>query len=75
VAFTPKPRVVKLQLLPLAKDSSPMGEVIRYHIRSKLGLIASLLVADIPDTQRLDPPGRSSQAAVLHGTAWRVEPH
>jgi hypothetical protein len=81
VAFTPKPRVVKLQLVPLAKEGSPMGEVVRYHIRPKLGLIASLLVADIPDTRvwilRGDAPTFLKAEGPLYflGPTWRVEPY
>jgi hypothetical protein len=81
VAFTPKPRVVKLQLLPLAKESSPMGEVVRYHIRPKLGLIASLLVADIPDTRVWILQGeaptflKAEGPLYFMGATWRVEPY
>ena len=53
VAFTPKPRVVKLRVLPLAKEPAQVGEAMvvatRYHIRPELGLFASLLITNIPD--------------------------
>ena len=55
VAFTPKPRAVKLQVLPVAEDrvvvsDSPM-QAVRWHIRPQLGLFASLLITDIPDIE------------------------
>ena len=81
VAFTPKPRVVTLQLLPLATEFGPAGEVVRYHIRPKLGLFASLLVTDVPDTRVWILPGeapaflRAEGPLYFMGPIWRVEPH
>jgi hypothetical protein len=81
VAFTPRPRVVKLQLLPVARESEPMGEVIRYHIRPRLGLLTSLLIADIPDTRVWillgDAPAFLKAEGPLYfmGPTWRVEPN
>jgi hypothetical protein len=81
VAFTPKPRVVTLQLLPLATERGPSGEVVRYHIRPKLGLFASLLVTDVPDTRVWillgDAPAFLKAEGPLYfmGPIWRVEPH
>ena len=81
VAFTPKPRVVTLQLLPLATERAPAGEVVRYHIRPKLGLFASLLVTDVPDTcvwiLQGDAPAFLKAEGPLYfmGPIWRVEPH
>ena len=81
VAFTPKPRVVTLQLLPLATERAPAGEVVRYHIRPKLGLFASLLVTDVPDTRvwilQGDAPAFLKAEGPLYfmGPIWRVEPH
>src|SRR5262249_20132707 len=61
VAFTPKPRLVKIQLLPVANDQilvsdEPM-KVTRWAIRPQLGLFASLLVSDIPDVNCWIVPG------------------
>jgi hypothetical protein len=81
VAFTPKPRVITLQLLPLAAEHGPAGEVVRYHIRPKLGLFASLLVTDIPDTRvwilQGEAPAFLKAEGPLYfmGPLWRVEPH
>jgi hypothetical protein len=81
VAFTPKPRVVTLQLLPLATERVPAGEVVRYHIRPKLGLFASLLVTDVPDTRIWILPGetpaflKAEGPLYFMGPIWRVEPH
>jgi hypothetical protein len=81
VAFTPKPRVVKLQLLPLGRERAPMGETVRYHIRPKLGLFASLLVTDIPDTRVWillgEAPAflRAEGPLYFMGPVWRVEPY
>jgi hypothetical protein len=81
VAFTPKPRVVTLQLLPLATERVPAGEVVRYHIRPKLGLFASLLVSDVPDTRIWillgEAPAFLKAEGPLYfmGPIWRVEPH
>lgn len=53
IAFTPKPRLVKMLLMPAAPDTVMMGETLvpatRFLVKPQLGLFASLLVADIPD--------------------------
>jgi hypothetical protein len=85
VAFTPKPRVVKMQLLPVAEDrmlvsDSPM-QATRYHIRPQLGLFASLLVADIPDVRMWILPGeapaflRAEGPLYFMGPVWRIDPY
>jgi len=85
VAFTPKPRVVKLQLLPVAEDrvvvsDSPM-QAVRWHIRPQLGLFASLLVADIPDVRLWILPGeapaflRAEGPLYFMGPIWRIDPY
>src|SRR5262249_58234246 len=79
-AFTPKPGVVTLQLLPLATERGPAGEVVRYHIRPKLGLFASPLVTDVPDTcvwilQGEAPAFLKAEGPLYFmGPIWRVEP-
>jgi hypothetical protein len=85
VAFTPKPRVVKLQLLPLAGDALAVGEarmrVTRWVIRPQLGLFASLLIADVPDAQCWILPGeapaflKAEGPLYFQGPIWRIEPN
>ncbi len=85
VAFTPKPRVVKLQVLPVAEDrvvvsDSPM-QAVRWHIRPQLGLLASLLITDIPDVRLWILPGeapaflRAEGPLYFMGPIWRIEPY
>jgi hypothetical protein len=85
VAFTPKPRVVKLQLLPVAEErmlvSDSPTQVTRYHIRPQLGLFASLLVTDIPDVRMWILPGEAPAflgaegPLYFMGPIWRIAPH
>ncbi|HMH51768.1 MAG TPA: hypothetical protein VK548_16130 [Candidatus Acidoferrum sp.] len=85
VAFTPKPRLVKLQLLPLGNDPVPVSDspmrVIRWAIRPQLGLFASLLVADIPDAHCWILPGdapaflKAEGPLYFQGPIWRIEPN
>lgn len=53
VAFTPKPRLVKMLLTPAAQDPLTVNEAAvmttRFLVRPQLGLLASLLVTDVPD--------------------------
>ena len=53
LAFTPKPRLVKMLLTPAGDDTVMMGDAAvpatRFLVRPQLGLFASLLVADLPD--------------------------
>lgn len=85
VAFTPQPRVVKLQLLPVAEERILVSDwpmqVTRYHIRPQLGLFASLLVTDIPDVRVWIVPGeapaflRAEGPLYFMGPIWRIDPH
>jgi hypothetical protein len=85
VAFTPRPRVVKVRLLPLAEERAPVAgtplPVVRYHVRPQLGLVAALLVADIPDARIWVLPGeapaflRAEGPLYFMGPVWRVEPY
>ena len=85
VAFTPTPRSVKLQLRPVAEEPVQMGDAAlvatRYHIRPELGLFASLLVTDIPDTRIWILPGaapaflRAEGPLYFMGPIWRIEPY
>ena len=85
VAFTPRPRVVKLKLLPLAEERSEVAgtalPVLRYHVRPQLGLMTSLLVTDVPDARIWVLPGeapaflRAEGPLYFLGPIWRIEPH
>ena len=85
VAFTPKPRLVKMLLTPVAEDPMSVGtwplRATRYHMKPQLGLFASLLVTDIPDIKCWvvggDAPGFLKFEGPLYfmGPIWRIEPH
>lgn len=85
VAFTPMPKVVKLQVLPMARERTQVGEaalpVTRYHIRPQLGLFATLLVAEIPDVRIWVLPGeapafvRAEAPLYFMGPVWRIDPY
>src|SRR5262249_27467552 len=51
IAFTPKPRLVKMLLAPAGNDTVMMGEAavpaMRFLVKPQLGLFASLLVTDL----------------------------
>jgi hypothetical protein len=55
IAFTPKPRLVKMLLAPAGNDTVMMGEAAvpatRFLVKPQLGLFASLLVTDLPDVK------------------------
>ena len=83
VAFTPQPRVVKVLLRPAAEEPVTMGPTAvpatRYHIKPQLGLLASLLVADLPDVKTWIAQG-DAQAFLkfegplfFMGPIWRVD--
>jgi hypothetical protein len=84
VAFTPKPRLVKIQLLPVGEEhilvSDSPTRVTRWAIRPQLGLFASLLVTDIPDAHCWILPGeapaflRAEGPLYFQGPIWRIEP-
>ena len=52
VAFTPKPRLVKMLLTPAAEDSVQVNHAAltatRFLVRPQLGLLASLLITGVP---------------------------
>lgn len=85
VAFTPKPRLVKIQLLPLGDDpivvSDAPLQVTRWALRPQLGLFASLLVADIPDAHCWILTGeapaflKAEGPLYFQGPTWRIEPN
>jgi len=53
VAFTPKPRLVKMLLTPAAEDAVQVNHAAltatRFVVRPQLGLLASMLFVDVPD--------------------------
>ena len=83
VAFTPKPRLVKMLLTPAAEDPMTMNDAAviatRFLIRPQLGLFASLLVADIPDGKCWiaggDAPAflRFEGPLYFMGPIWRID--
>lgn len=85
VAFTPKPRAVKLQLSPVAEERMQVSDLamqcIRYAVRPQLGLFASLLVTDIPDIRMWILPGdapaflRAEGPLYFMGPIWRIDPY
>jgi len=83
VAFTPKPRLVKMLLTPAAEDPMQVNEAsviaTRFLVRPQLGLLASLLVADIPDVKcwiaNGDAPAflRFEGPLYFMGPVWRID--
>jgi hypothetical protein len=85
VAFTPKPRLVKMLLAPAGEDRMLLGDwplqVTRFQLKPQLGLFASLLVTDLPDVKcwivEGDAPGfvRFEGPLYFMGPVWRIEPN
>jgi hypothetical protein len=83
VVFTPQPRLVKMLLRPVAEEPVPMGGVAvaatRYQIKPQLGLLASLLVSDLPDVKtwiaRGEAPAflRFEGPLYFMGPLWRID--
>jgi len=83
VAFTPQPRLVKMLLRPVAEEAITMGGIAvaatRYHIKPQLGVLASLLVTELPDVKtwiaRGDAPAflKFEGPLCLMGPLWRIE--
>jgi hypothetical protein len=83
VAFTPKPRMVKMLLTPAAEDPMKVNEAAviatRFLVRPQLGLFASLLVADIPDVKCWIAGGeapaflRFEGPLYFMGPIWRID--
>jgi len=82
VAFTPRPRLVKMLLAPAAEDPMKVNDAAvvatRFLIRPQLGLFASLLVTDIPDVKCWiaggDAPAflRFEGPLYFMGPMWRI---
>jgi hypothetical protein len=85
VAFTPKPRLVKMLLAPVADERILMGDwpvtATRYLIKPQLGMFASLLVTDLPDVKCWvlggEAPGfvRFEGPLYFMGPVWRIDPN
>jgi hypothetical protein len=83
VAFTPKPRLVKMLLAPAAEDPMKVNEAnviaTRFVVRPQLGLFASLLVAEIPDVKCWIANGeapaflRFEGPLYFMGPVWRID--
>jgi hypothetical protein len=83
VAFTPKPRLVKMLLAPTAEDPLQVNEAAvvatRFLVRPQLGLFAALLVADVPDLKCWIAGGeapaflRFEGPLYFMGPIWRID--
>jgi hypothetical protein len=83
VAFTPRPRLVKMLLAPAAEDPFQVNDAAvratRFLVRPQLGLFASLLVADIPDVKCWIADGeapaflRFEGPLYFMGPIWRID--
>jgi len=83
IAFTPKPRLVKMLLKPTTEDPLNVNDAAviatRFVVRPQLGLFASLLVADIPDVKCWIVGGeapaflRFEGPLYFMGPIWRID--
>jgi hypothetical protein len=83
IAFTPKPRLVKMLIKPTTEDPLNVNDAAviatRFLVRPQLGVFASLLVADIPDVKCWiaggDAPAflRFEGPLYFMGPIWRID--
>lgn len=83
VAFTPRPRTIKMLLQPVAMEPVTMAGMpvpaTRFHITPQLGLLASLLVTDLPDVRTWIAHGeapaflRFEGPLYFLGPVWRID--
>jgi hypothetical protein len=83
VAFTPKPRAIKMLLAPMAQEPVAMGSMpvpaTRFHIKPQLGMLASLLVMALPDVKTWIANGeapaflRFEGPLFFMGPVWRID--
>jgi len=83
IAFTPKPRLVKMLLKPTVEDPMSVNDAAviatRFLVRPQLGMFASLLIADIPDVKCWIAGGeapaflRFEGPLYFMGPTWRIE--
>ena len=78
IAFTPKPRLVKMLLEPVAAEPVSMGPVLvpatRYHIKPQLGMFASLLVMALPDVKTWIASGEAPAFLKFEGPLYFMGP-
>lgn len=83
LVFTPRPRLIKVQLAPAAEDQLTLGEqriaATRFLIKPQLGLLASLLVVDLAPLQCWVVGGEAPAFVKFQGPLyfmgpiWRIE--
>ena len=83
VVFTPQPRLVKIGLEPGGDEPVILGEQLimatRYLVKPQLGLLASLLVVDVPPLQCWVVGGEAPAFVKFQGPlyfmgpVWRIE--
>jgi len=83
VAFTPKPRLVKMLLTPAAEDLVQVNHAAltatRFLVRPQLGLLASLLITSVPDLKCWILGGeapafiRFEGPLYFMGPVWRID--
>ena len=83
LAFTPKPRAIKMLLSPMAEEPVSMGPAMvratRYHIKPQLGMLASLLVMALPDVKTWIAQGDAPAFLKFEGPlfflgpVWRID--
>jgi hypothetical protein len=78
VAFTPKPRLIKMLLEPVAAEPVAMGSIhvaaTRYHIKPQLGMFASLLVMALPDVKTWIARGEAPAFLKFEGPLYFMGP-
>lgn len=78
IAFTPKPRAVKMLLVPAGDATVMIGETAiratRFLVKPQLGLFASMLVADIPDIQMWIAEGEAPAFLKFEGPLYFMGP-
>jgi hypothetical protein len=83
VAFTPRPRAIKMLLEPAGEDLVFVGDMrlpaTRFLLKPQLGLFASLLIVDLPDVKSWVIGGeapaflRFEGPLYFMGPVWRIE--
>jgi hypothetical protein len=83
VAFTPKPRAIKMLLSPMAQEPVAMGTMVvpatRFHMKPQLGMLASLLVMALPDVKTWIANGEAPAFLKFEGPLffmgpiWRID--
>lgn len=83
IAFTPKPRLIKMLLTPTVVEAVPLRdsaiEATRYLIRPQLGPFASLLLVALPDVKAWIANGgapafvRFEGPLYFMGPVWRID--